>query len=174
MFITRHKKKIRILCWILFWLYIFALVYFLFFAEMLGRAEVSRTYHYNLVLFREIRRFWVYRKQLGLLATVMNLAGNILIFVPFGFLIPTISRRLRGFFRVALIGFELSLVVECVQLVTKTGSFDVDDMLLNTIGSMIGYLVYACAQHRRNVRAERWRMKQGNAETDTMHLTDGR
>ncbi len=167
MFITKHKKKIRILCWVLFWIYIFALVYFLFFAEMLGRTDTERTYHYNLVLFREIRRFVIYRKQLGLLAATMNLAGNILIFVPFGFLLPTLSRKLRGFFRVVLSGFELSLVVECVQLFTRTGSFDVDDLLLNTIGSVFGYLIYAWVQHRRDVHADRWRKEQEDGENSS-------
>lgn len=167
MFIAKHKKKIRFLCWVLFWLYIFALVYFLFFAEMLGRTEVSRDYHYNLVLFREIRRFWVYRSQLGFLATVLNLAGNILIFVPFGFLVPTIVRKLRGFFRVVLLGFELSLIVECVQLVTKTGCYDVDDMFLNTVGTMIGFLIYAIAQHRRDVRADWYRASLRKDSSDS-------
>lgn len=160
MFISNHKKSIRILCRILFGAYIIALVYFLFFAEMFGRDGTTRTYHYNLILFKEIRRFWVYRKQLGFLATFLNLAGNILIFTPFGFLIPIMNRKLRGFFRVILLGFELSLAVECVQLVTKTGSFDVDDLLLNTIGAFIGYLFYAGIQHKRDVAADRRRMAQ--------------
>jgi len=38
--------------------------------------------------------------------------------------------------------FELSLLVELIQLVTKVGSFDVDDIILNTIGGAIGYIVY--------------------------------
>ena len=40
------------------------------------------------------------------------------------------------------IQFELSLLVELLQLVFKVGSFDVDDLLLNTIGGLLGYLVY--------------------------------
>ena len=41
-----------------------------------------------------------------------------------------------------LYSFELSLLVELLQLVFKVGSFDVDDLLLNTIGGLLGYLVY--------------------------------
>lgn len=166
MFISNHKKSIRILCRILFWVYVGVLVYFLFFAEMLGRDGSTRTYHYNLILFKEIRRFWVYRRQLGFMAAFLNLAGNILIFTPFGFLLPIMRRKLRGFFRVILLGFELSLAVECVQLVTKTGSFDVDDLLLNTIGAMIGYLIYAGLQHKRDVAADRRRLAQKQENTD--------
>ncbi len=42
-------------------------------------------YHYNLVLFREIKRFILYRNQLGTFAVFSNLFGNILIFMPYGF-----------------------------------------------------------------------------------------
>ena len=68
MFISKHKKSIWIFCWILFWIYIGALVYFLFFSEMLGRAGQPRGYHYNLMPFREISRFLIYREQLADLA----------------------------------------------------------------------------------------------------------
>ena len=160
MFITKHKKSIRILCIILFGLYIALLVYFLFFAEMLGRTNVNRTYHYNLIPFKEIKRFIIYHEQLGMAAVFSNLAGNILIFTPFGFLLPTMSMKLRSFFRVTLLGMELSLIVECVQLVTKTGSCDIDDLLLNTIGGMLGYAAYAVVQRKRDKDADRRRMEQ--------------
>ena len=42
-------------------------------------------YHYNLVLFKEIRRFWEYRDQVGFFAMFTNLFGNVIIFIPFGF-----------------------------------------------------------------------------------------
>ena len=160
MFISKHKKSIWVFCWILFWIYIGALVYFLFFSEMLGRVGQPRGYHYNLMPFREISRFLIYREQLGFTAVFLNLAGNILIFMPFGFLLPIMSRKLRGFFRVAFLGFELSLAVEILQLVSKTGSCDVDDMILNTVGAMIGFLIYAVIQHKRDVDADKRRMQK--------------
>ena len=156
MFITRHKNKIRILCRILFCAYMILLVYFLFFSEKLGRIAGTGEYRYNLILFREIRRFWIYRSQIGLGTALLNLAGNVLIFVPFGFFWPTMSarkRRRRGLSTVWL-GFLLSLTVECVQLLTKCGSFDVDDLLLNTLGALAGYLLYAGIQHYRDRKAQ--------------------
>jgi hypothetical protein len=44
-----------------------------------------------------------------------------------------------------LYSFELSLVVELLQLVTKVGSFDVDDLMLNTLGGLFGFFVYCAA-----------------------------
>ena len=67
------KHIIRTLGTILFILYVLALIYFLFFSEEYGRAAMEeRQYRYNLIPFVEIRRFWVYRKQLGLMAVVTN------------------------------------------------------------------------------------------------------
>ena len=163
MFINRHKKEIRVWCRVLFGLYIAALVYFLFFAETMGRADLNRTYHYNLILFKEIKRFIVYREQLGA-AAFFNLGGNVLIFVPFGFLLPLMSRKLKGFFNVLLFSLELSLIVETVQLLTKVGSFDVDDLLLNTIGGMLGYGIYAVLQYIRDRRADRMREEKFEEE----------
>ena len=53
------KKKVRILGAVLFFLYLLALTYFLFFAEGYGRSVEGRMYAYNLQPFREIKRFWV-------------------------------------------------------------------------------------------------------------------
>ena len=80
------KHIIRTLGTILFILYVLALIYFLFFSEEYGRAAMEeRQYRYNLIPFVEIRRFWVYRKQLGLMAVVTNLFGNVIGFLTAGY-----------------------------------------------------------------------------------------
>lgn len=160
MFINNHKKQIRLLCRVLFALYIAGLVYFLFFAEMLDRTGIERSYRYNLIPFREIRRFIVYADLLGPMAVISNLFGNIVIFMPFGFLVPILGRKKRNFWFTSLLSFALSLAVECIQLVTRTGCFDVDDIFLNTIGGMLGYLVYALVQRKRDRDADARRLKE--------------
>ena len=56
----------------------------------------------------------------------------------------------RSFFLTLFYSFGVSFFVECFQLVTRVGSFDVDDMLLNTFGGVIGYIVFAiCNMIRR-------------------------
>ncbi len=138
------KKKIKTAGAVFFVLYILALIYFLFFADRYGQmAFAQREYHYNLVLFTEIRRFWNYREQLGFLAVAANLLGNVVGFMPFGMILPLICRNARGFFFITFSGFTLSLCVEVTQLMTKLGSFDVDDLLMNTLGAAAGYLIFA-------------------------------
>ncbi len=148
----KRYQRFRIVCNILFFIYLVVLFYFLFFAEIAGRMDADRTYHYNLVLFKEIGRFLRYRHLLGWYPVCANLLGNILIFVPFGMLVPMLSKKYKRFWCVALLSFELSLAVELIQLLTKVGSCDVDDMLLNTIGGMLGYAVYAWLRGRRRKR----------------------
>ena len=137
----RKKKIFRAVGKVLFLLYVVFLIYFLFLAEWYGRTGISEEYRYNLELFREIKRFIIYREQLGVFAVFANLAGNILIFVPYGFFISVASRE-RGCFKTLFFSIGLSLCVEIIQLFTRVGSFDVDDILLNTIGGVLGYIVF--------------------------------
>lgn len=132
----------------MFILYILFLVYFLIFSDWYGRSGVYEDFHYNLVPFQEILRYWNYRDQLGMLS-VANLVGNVAIFIPFGFFGAMASKR-RSFLRTSLDGFLLSLIVEAFQLVAMVGSFDVDDLLLNTLGVMLGYMGFVfCNAIRR-------------------------
>lgn len=119
--------------------YLIILCYFLFFSEEMGRTYYERSYHYNLVPLREIKRFLQYWKVLGIGTVMINLVGNVVAFMPFGMFLPLFWERCRRFWRTALYGFELSLFVEIQQLIFKVGSFDVDDLILNTIGAAAGF-----------------------------------
>lgn len=144
------KHFIRTLGTILFILYVFLLIYFLFFFEKYGRASASQgEYRYNLIPFMEIQRFWKYRDKLGKYAVHANLLGNVIGFLPWGFILPVIKDRMRSGFLVILSGFMLSFTVESIQLVTKTGCFDVDDIILNTLGAAFGYLLFVICNHLR-------------------------
>ena len=121
-------------------IYLAGLCYFLFFAENYGRVIGQENYRYNLVPFREIERFWTYRRELGI-HSIYNLAGNVLGFVPAGFFIPVLWEPKRVFLFTVCLTFQMSLLVEILQLVFRVGSFDVDDLILNTLGGMLGYLL---------------------------------
>ena len=131
---------------LLFLFYLVGLSYFLFFSEALGRTGTEES-HYNLELFKEILRFWNYREQLGWQALVLNTAGNVAAFFPFGFLLPVILGRRCGLPAALLTGCLFSLVIEMTQFYTRTGSFDVDDILLNTLGAGLGYLLLLICYH---------------------------
>ena len=134
---------------VLFLIYVAGLCYFLFFAENYGRVLGQENYRYNLVPFREIERFWTYRDELGI-HSFYNLAGNILGFVPAGFFIPILWENKRGFFFTVCVTFDMSLLVEILQIVLRVGSFDVDVLILNTLGGIIGYLLLTLVGKWRN------------------------
>ena len=89
-------------------------------------------------------------KRKGMFALFTNIFGNVLGFMPYGFVLPVINRRMRNGFFIILSGFSISLTVEVIQLITRVGCFDVDDMILNTLGAALGYGIYAvCDKIRR-------------------------
>lgn len=147
---SQTKKRIQKISWVLFVLYILILVYLLFLSEGFGhRLSEHRDYRYNLIPFQEIRRFWVYREIVGRKAAFLNIGGNILGFCPFGFMLPILSRRYRRMRKTVRMGFFLSLFVECMQLILHVGSFDVDDIILNTLGTLIGFLCFGVSNSIR-------------------------
>ena len=142
------RKKIRAArfgCRILFYLYLIVMFYFVLFSERYGRETGYDTSHVNLELFKEIKRFWMYRSLLTPEAFITNLVGNVFAFSPFGFLLPVMTEKKRGLIKVVLGSFLFSLIIESCQYIFKVGVFDVDDLLLNTIGGLIGYIIYKIA-----------------------------
>ncbi|UED74059.1 VanZ family protein [Brevibacillus sp. DP1.3A] len=85
--------------------------------------------------------------------TVMyNLIGNILIFLPLGLFLPLLFLSFQNMHRVFFLTLSASLIIEALQLFLALGSFDVDDLLLNVIGGLIGYGMFrlgAAMIHRR-------------------------
>ena len=103
---TVEKKKLaRRGVKILFYLYIVVIFYFVLLSERYGRSTGYDTSHVNLVLFKEINRFWRYRHLLSTEAVVTNLFGNIFAFSPFGFMIPIVINKKKAFFRAVFATF---------------------------------------------------------------------
>lgn len=93
----------------------------------------------NFTLFRTIRMYIDYADRLN---SFENLAGNVIVFMPFGVFLPWIWNRFRNFADTFLSAFLFSLSIEIFQLYSAFGAFDVDDILLNCAGSIIGYLIF--------------------------------
>lgn len=130
--------------WVCFVAYLLFLSYLLFFSTYFGRTEYGEgEYRYNLTLFQEIGRYWHYGRRTGSwYLFLMNVCGNIGVFVPVGIFLPALFERCKNVFLTILVCLEISLLAEVVQLVSRVGSFDVDDLLLNTIGGVVGYLIF--------------------------------
>ena len=124
--------------------YLAFLSYGLFFAESMGRTAERTVASYNLAPFTEIRRYISYVNTIGLPIVLLNLLGNVAAFVPFGFLLPAMWPKGEKHHPVAatVVTMIFSVIVEILQYVTRSGIADVDDVIMNTFGGFLGYLLY--------------------------------
>ncbi|MFG2793340.1 VanZ family protein [Streptomyces sp. NPDC048419] len=104
------------------------------------------------------RSLHAYLDQPALRDAVKQIGGNILLGVPFGILVPVLAPRARGVLRVLLLTALVMLLVEFAQGALITGrAFDIDDVILNTTGALIGYVLLgrrmSRAVHARERRA---------------------
>lgn len=104
----------------------------------------------NFVPFHTIKMYIDYAYKLN---SVENLAGNILVFVPFGFLFPMVFQDGGKFSVMFLNAFTFVIGIETFQLFSAFGAFDVDDILLNCLGAALGFGVYKAV--------EQWRKRSG-------------
>ena len=93
-----------------------------------------------------IRRFlWVLRystNQAQIRHAVVNLVGNVVMFVPLGFFAPCMWKKPRKFGWHFLIMALLIVAIELAQLFTLLGTCDVDDLLLNLVGTTMGFVIW--------------------------------
>lgn len=116
---------------------------------VLGAVFLSRGDNYgniNLHLFSSYKE--AYNKMQ--ISLFRNIILNILLFVPFGFLLPIYSDKLKKLYKIILIGFFTTLIIEAIQYITKIGIFEIDDILNNTIGTAIGYSIFMIYYNLKN------------------------
>jgi glycopeptide antibiotics resistance protein len=95
----------------------------------------------NYIPFTTIDSYITYSDQFNLYTIVENLLGNIFVFSPIGFALPILWKRWQKFWRVFLFGLITPVLIETIQYFTGR-SADIDDVILNCLGVVIGYLVY--------------------------------
>ena len=111
------------------------IIYVLLLFELLTGTENSYGSGINNIPFKEIMRY-----EFGSKMFIYNVLGNILIFVPFGYFISRYVKP-KKILPIIVDALITSVTVETVQL--KIGrSFDIDDIILNILGAIIGYFVY--------------------------------
>ncbi len=112
------------------------MVYVLLLFELLTGAENSLGSGMNLVPFSEIFRY-----DIGSPMFIYNVLGNILLFVPYGYFVARYTKS-KSLFQIFVVSLITSCTIEILQ-VRMGRTFDVDDILLNVIGGILGYFFYA-------------------------------
>ncbi|MBQ9838798.1 MAG: VanZ family protein [Oscillospiraceae bacterium] len=124
----------------------------LLFGQRLGTEVYSQELakSMNLKPFATIRHFIALlgHNAPGLVThAVINLLGNVVMFVPLGFCLPKIFPKLRSFLKTFCLCVCIIVVVELVQYYTFLGTCDIDDLILNMVGVSIGYFFIKIKQH---------------------------
>lgn len=149
-FVTVRRKQnnfLHVTVQASFFIYVFAVLqltgYFILFKEVSSHGwwdkmnqRIETHDRVNLELFKTIDIYQTWGKQI---------LGNFVMLLPLGIYLPLIYKRLRktyNFFVVLLICFLVSVGIELLQLATSYRSTDIDDVLLNTLGGGVGFLIY--------------------------------
>lgn len=126
--LRRGKERVSVFPGAAFWIYVSVMLIITFFSR-----ESSGRQRLDLELFST----WGINDRNN--AFVVE---NVLLFIPYGFLGAWAFRPLRRLLRCVFLGFMTSLAIETLQLVTRRGYFQIDDILTNTLGALIGYLFF--------------------------------
>ncbi len=160
------NKRKKIFMWVCFTAYLLFLSYLLFFSSHFGRTEHGEgEYRYNLTLFQEIGRYVSYGIRTGSwYLFFINVCGNVAVFIPIGLFLPVLIERCKNVFLTVLLCLEISLAVEVTQILSRVGTFDVDDLLLNTLGGVLGYIIFVIWNKHRN-KTDKKETKTGSRKT---------
>jgi len=127
-----------------FLVYVFGVLtltgYFMLFRELAAHGWWHKLLHriqtkdkINLQPFLMFKQFQIASTQV---------IGNLVMLLPLGIYIPLLFPRLAGFFKVCIICLSVSVSIELMQLITNARSTDIDDVILNTSGAIVGYIIY--------------------------------
>ncbi|WP_088013275.1 VanZ family protein [Gottfriedia acidiceleris] len=117
------------------------LFYFIFLVAILFLGRNSTSTGINFVPFRTIISYL--NNDMNDSLKISNLLGNLLLLMPLGIILKT---KIKSIKLSILTGVIILFSVEIIQFIFKVGSFDIDDMILNSFGLLIGYLIYQYKQ----------------------------
>ncbi|WP_236329289.1 VanZ family protein [Paenibacillus auburnensis] len=143
---SQIRPRLQLGKWMLLFVYSAAVIYWMF----LGFGRTVRTegpLKYNLELLRTVKLYFNLDNGVSVTGRLINLVGNVAVFIPFGVLFPLLLRKFRSLFILTLWEVPSILLLEIFQMLLRVGSFDVDDLLLNLIGVWLGYLLLRINKH---------------------------
>jgi glycopeptide antibiotics resistance protein len=127
-------------------IYVFALYYLLFGGIGRGNIMLSRemvkSYAYNLIPLKTVIGYiTAIMEGTARGSAIRNLVGNLVLLMPLGFYLPFFAQKAAKLGIYAIVVAVGIVIIEVMQLVTMTGSLDVDDFILNYAGALIGFLI---------------------------------
>ncbi|WP_053366481.1 VanZ family protein [Bacillus sp. FJAT-27245] len=151
--------------WLLFGLYSFIILFKLLFQRVIIRmtdyyinGEMMSRYTFspgnsegyltflknnsNIVPFKNTFLYITGSDRFNVEIIINNTLGNILIFLPLGMFLPLLVKKYSRFTNVIVTSTVISFSIEVLQIALKVGQFDIDDVILNVVGSIVGFLLF--------------------------------
>ena len=150
------KKLLKLNLIIYFLIYTTTIFTLTLFDEIFGRQgfvfvdwdmDLLKSYtslSFNIIPFKTIKLFILgYKYNLVTFGAFFeNIFGNILVFMPYGFFIPMLFKKINTYVKFLVFILLIVILIEISQFFTMSGSFDIDDIMLNVIGASIAYGIY--------------------------------
>lgn len=163
---NKRKKLMKVTTAVMFLEYLSLLVTFVLFDGAFGR-NINNVYYwskdmlsdymrnsFNIIPFKTISKFTLgfLNSTVALKYVVINILGNILAFMPFALFIPILFPKLDNTKKFCIFMIVVIMLVEFLQFVTFSGSFDIDDLILNLLGAFIAYKVMCIKSVRKFIK----------------------
>ena len=158
------RRRVRRVMWLCFALYLHLVLIFTLFDPRMGRdfwgflhatADDRAAYiqwQLNLTPMHTVRAVYLNGFRNGLIGiryVLLNLAGNLFVFVPFAFFLPYLWRGVDRFWKFTLLMLTFAVLIELCQLATMCGSCDIDDVILNVGGALPFWFILRIPPLRR-------------------------
>lgn len=175
--IRRKTSFVRTFCMLMLTTYVCALVAVTLFpipfqAELLDLRRSEQVIFNNYYPFRTISDVLAHG---GTRVLLLQLGGNLFLLIPLTFLLPILYRRFRSFKSTVIVAVAVSLSIEFLQLIISAvlgftyKVTDVDDLIINVFGAMIGYGVYAAIDCFVRIRVVDSRLSQRSGMVKALH-----
>ena len=138
-FHDKNKRK-RIICvyLVLYFIVVIGFTFSNFRDNILINNNIMER-EFNLIPFNSIKI--LLNSPLGLKVAFYNIIGNLLMLTPLAVLLPLLNDKYKNIFRYSIIIISIGLVIEILQYITKIGSLDIDDFILNVSGAILFFLI---------------------------------
>lgn len=142
------KKPLKIVVLISFAVYVMMIISVTFLSGRHALHDVSITDHFinrsNLIPFRTVSSYIraIKNNSINFDIPIKNIVGNIFLFLPMSAYIACMFKKCRSLPINLLVIFTVLITVEALQIVTRLGSFDIDDLILNMLGALIGFALW--------------------------------
>ena len=140
----KNTSNRRTYIYITFGLYSILILFMMFIAYPgVNRLErLNDRMDYNLTPFHTIKDMIYSNRHTFFDRVIVNLVGNIVGFTPIGIFLPIIFKKLRNFWKFSLFFIGMMTFLELSQLFLRVGVADIDDVILNYLGGVLGFLLF--------------------------------